>query len=92
MAGPISLSWIASTNQGVMVGDYMSTSFAGGSFAFPIFAVAKSKTGSTFDERAYSARFDVTLPSDRAKVPTRRDAILAHGHRPLEQREHLPVP
>jgi len=59
-AGPISLSWIASTNQGVMVGDYMSTSFAGGNLAFPVFAVAKNKTGSIFDERMYSARFDVT--------------------------------
>jgi hypothetical protein len=92
VAGPISLSWIASTNQGVMVGDYMSTSFAGGAFAFPIFAVAKAKTGSTFDERAYSARFDVTLPSDRAKVPTRREPVLARGHRPVEEFEHLPIP
>ena len=92
VAGPISLSWIASTNQGVMVGDYMSTSFAGGTFAFPIFAVAKAKTGTTFDERAYSARFDVTLPSDRAKVRTRREPILARGHRPVEEFEHLPIP
>jgi hypothetical protein len=61
VAGPISVQWIASTNQGVMVGDYMSTSFAGGNFAFPIFAVAKAKTGATFDERMYSARFDVTV-------------------------------
>ena len=45
VAGPINLAWIASTNQGVMVGDYMSTSFAGGNYAFPIFAVAKAKTG-----------------------------------------------
>ena len=66
MAGPVSLTWIASTNQGVMVGDYMSTSFAGGNFAFPIFAVAKAKTGTTFDERMYSARFDVTIPTTAA--------------------------
>ena len=45
VAGPVTLTWIASTNQGVMVGDYMSTSFAGGNYAFPIFAVAKAKTG-----------------------------------------------
>jgi hypothetical protein len=92
VAGPISLSWIASTNQGVMVGDYMSTSFAGGNFAFPIFAVAKAKTGTTFDERAYSARFDVTGPSDRPKVHTRREPIRAHGHRPVEEFEPLPIP
>ena len=67
VAGPISLSWIASTNQGVMVGDYMSTSFAGANYAFPIFAVAKLTTGSVFDERMYSARFDVTVA--RAACP-----------------------
>ena len=52
-----------------MVGDYMSTSFAGGNFAFPVFAVAKAKTGAVFDERMYSARFDVTLPSSKPLVP-----------------------
>jgi hypothetical protein len=93
VAGPISLSWIASTNQGVMVGDYMSTSFAGGPFAFPIFAVAKAKTGTTFDERAYSARFDVTAPSLQQKVRARRDPVLYRKHnRPIEVEPPLPVP
>jgi hypothetical protein len=93
VAGPISLQWIASTNQGVMVGDYMSTSFAGGRFAFPIFAVAKAKTGSTFDERAYSARFDVTAPSDRSLIRARRDPVLYRKHtRPIELEPPLPVP
>jgi hypothetical protein len=93
VAGPIRLQDIASTNQGVMVGDYMSTSFAGGTFAFPVFAVAKAKTGSTFDERAYSARFDVTAPSDRSLIRARRDPILFHGHsRPIEVEPPLPVP
>ena len=82
VAGPISLSWIASTNQGVMVGDYMSTSFAGGPLAFPIFAVAKAKTGTTFDERAYSARFDVTAPSrpaEGSRAPRSRPVPQAHA-------------
>jgi hypothetical protein len=65
MAGPFKLSWIAQTDQGPMVGDYISTSFAGGPLAFPVFMVAKPPTGSTFDERAASARFDVTVPSSR---------------------------
>ncbi len=93
VAGPISLSWIASTNQGVMVGDYMSTSFAGGPLAFPIFAVAKAKTGTTFDERAYSARFDVTAPSVQQKIRARRDPVLYRKRtRPIEVEPPLPVP
>lgn len=40
----MSLSWIASTSQGFMVGDYISTSFSGG-VAFPVIADASSGTG-----------------------------------------------
>ena len=62
VAGPFRLSWIAQTDQGPMVGDYISTSFTNGSLAFPIFMIAKPPTGSVFDERAASARFDVGIP------------------------------
>jgi hypothetical protein len=89
VAGPISLSWIANTNQGVMVGDYMSTSFAGGNFAFPIFAVAKAKTGTTFDERAYSARFDVTQQPGPL-VRTRHDRIRYKRHSMPDLFDELP--
>ena len=93
VAGPIRLQDIASTNQGVMVGDYMSTSFAGGTYAFPIFAVAKRKTGSTFDERAYSARFDVTVPSVQGTVRARHDRIVFRKHNMrIEAEPPLPVP
>ena len=34
VAGPFKLAWIAQTDQGPMVGDYISTSFAGGPLAF----------------------------------------------------------
>ena len=47
MSGPMNLSWIANTSQGRMVGDYISTSFAGG-YAFPLFAIAKPPTGGVF--------------------------------------------
>ena len=79
VAGPVSLTWIASTNQGVMVGDYMSTSFAGG----------KAKTGGTFDERMYSARFDVTQPGPR--VPVRKDRIRFTKHNFVPDLELPPV-
>ncbi len=39
LAGPMTLSWLAFTTQGFMVGDYISTSFVGG-VAFPAIAVA----------------------------------------------------
>jgi hypothetical protein len=77
-----------------MVGDYMSTSFAGGLYAFPVFAVAKAKTGTEFDERAYSARFDVTIPQDAKPVRVTRDPVRyrKHGRPPDEFEELPPIP
>jgi hypothetical protein len=49
LAGPMTLSWLASTTQGRMVGDYISTSIVDG-LAFPVFAVATAPTGKTFHE------------------------------------------
>ncbi len=49
LAGPMKLSWLASTTLGRMVGDYISTSFIGGK-AYPVFAVAQAKSGATFNE------------------------------------------
>src|SRR6266700_5991528 len=43
LAGPMSLTWLAFTTQGFMVGDYISTSFSGG-LAFPVIAVAVAGT------------------------------------------------
>jgi hypothetical protein len=51
LAGPMSLSDIANTSQGPMVGDYISTSFSGGD-AVPVIAVGKSHT-TLFDEGMY---------------------------------------
>jgi hypothetical protein len=52
ITGPMTLSWLASTTQGRMVGDYISTSFNAASpdKAFPVFANASVPTGSTFHE------------------------------------------
>jgi hypothetical protein len=51
----MSLTWLAHTNQGVMVGDYQSASFSGGP-AFPATVVANAPSGSTFDEATYTVR------------------------------------
>jgi hypothetical protein len=49
LAGPMSISWLPSTSQGSMVGDYVSTSFARG-LAFPFFSAASAPSGSTFNQ------------------------------------------
>jgi hypothetical protein len=55
IAAPFSLSQIASTSQGSMVGDYISASVLNGN-AFALIAVGKAPTnGQSFDEAMYTA-------------------------------------
>ncbi|HEX2911524.1 MAG TPA: sialidase family protein [Chloroflexia bacterium] len=61
LAGPMTLSWLPSTTQGVMVGDYISTSYGSDGLAHPVFAVANAPSGSTFDEGMYSPASGLTL-------------------------------
>ncbi len=49
LAGPMSLSWLPTTTQGRMAGDYISTSYVGGT-ARPIFTVATAPSGSVFNQ------------------------------------------
>ena len=53
LTGPMTLTWLANTSQGFMVGDYISTSITNGT-AHPVFMVANPNVGSTFDEAAYA--------------------------------------
>jgi hypothetical protein len=53
LAGPMQLGWLPNTTSGLMVADYISTSFVNG-VAFGVFAVAKTKSGTTFNEAMYT--------------------------------------
>ncbi len=66
VAGPMALSWLPSTDSGQMVGDYIATSFAGGN-AYGFFAVAKAKSGSTFNEAIYTTQTGFNVAAAKAK-------------------------
>ncbi len=53
LAGPMALSWLASTSQGRMVGDYISTSFVGGTVR-SVFAIATVPSGGFFNEGMFT--------------------------------------
>jgi len=56
LAGPMKVAWLANTDQGRMVGDYISTSYSGG-IPFPMFALARPPNGrGVFDESMYTVR------------------------------------
>jgi hypothetical protein len=73
VAGPISLGWLPNTNQGVMVGDYISTSFSG-STAHPAAAVARVPAGSVLDEAMYTTA---------SGLATAGGGLTSTGERPL---------
>jgi hypothetical protein len=85
IGGPMKVPWIANTNQGYMVGDYISTSFTGDGKAHPVFSLAKppdsGPNGSCYPnnsgchQRMTSATFDITLPPPTPAVQTRREPV-----------------
>jgi len=54
LAGPMSLSNIADTSQGPMVGDYISTSFNSSGTAATVFAVGNAPTTEAFNEALFA--------------------------------------
>ena len=79
LAGPMMLSWLASTNQGNMVGDYISTSIVGSGVAFPVFEVAKAPVGSTLNEATYTVKggLPVTAGANSSSA-----VVVDRGHAP----------
>jgi len=90
IAGPMALSWLPSTTSGQMVADYIATSFAGGK-AYGFFAVAKAKSGTTFDQAIYTtqAGFDVAAAQGRFSAAGERPvANVASGHARAQSYPH----
>jgi hypothetical protein len=82
----MSLTWLASTTQGFMVGDYISTSFASGT-AHTVFAVANAPTGGVFDEAMYSPSSGLAAASSGHTVTSAGDNAVpdaASDHTPPE--------
>jgi hypothetical protein len=81
LAGPMTLSWLANTTQGRMVGDYISTSFDANGLAHGTFAVATAPSGSTFNEAIYTPATGLTAAAGSTavqtyRIPQRADAAL----------------
>lgn len=61
LAGPMNPTWLANTDQGYMVGDYISTSILANGIAFPVFAVATAPRGNLFNEETYTIKNGLPL-------------------------------
>jgi hypothetical protein len=55
LAGPMQLGWLPTSQNGLMVGDYVATAFTNG-VPHGVFAVATPTSGTTFNEAIYTAQ------------------------------------
>ena len=78
LAGPMALSQIAQTSQGPMVGDYISTSFSGGSAA-TVFAVGHEQPSTgAYDEALYAPATPLAVASPAvATLPSSSSGVLS---------------
>src|SRR5437868_2657957 len=78
LAGPMSTSWLPNTFSGLMVADYISTSYANGN-AFAVFAAAKAPSGSTLDEAMYTTTSPLAAAVDAARFSSRNERPVPHA-------------
>ncbi len=72
LAGPMSLSWLPNSQNGLMVADYLSVSYANGQ-PFGVFAVAKAKSGTKFDEAMYTTTTPLLVSDSEPRYSSRAD-------------------
>jgi hypothetical protein len=74
LAGPMTMSWLPDTSQGLMVGDYMSSSMGSDGNDHPAFVVAHAPSGGVFDQSLFSESLTPT-----GGTVTARDAVVFSG-------------
>ncbi|MEO7001087.1 MAG: hypothetical protein ABI068_04740, partial [Ktedonobacterales bacterium] len=78
LAGPMTLTWLASTNQGYMVGDYFSASFVGGK-VYPVFMVASAPSGGAYNEAAFTVSGGLVASGGNRTSAGDRVRVFPHG-------------
>jgi hypothetical protein len=82
LAGPMQLSWLPNSQNGLMVGDYIATSFNNG-IPHGVFAVAAAKVGTVFNEAMNTAQ-GLTLAEEGPQFSSANDRPLHHLSDPIE--------
>jgi BNR repeat protein len=86
VAGPMSLSWLPGTSEGIMFGDYIATAIVAGGNAYPVIPVSRAPAGSTFHMAMYAPTGGLAVTGGS------RAALAAHSHPfPPQPAPSLPV-
>jgi hypothetical protein len=87
LAGPMSLSWLPNTSSGVMVGDYVATSFVNGK-AYPVFASAQANVGTQLNEAIYTTTTPIAalhVSQSHARVVRSEPILSTHSDHPAKR-------
>ncbi len=78
LAGPMQLTWLPNTFSGVMVADYLSTSYIQGN-PFGVFMVAQAPKNGVFSEAAYTTKQPLLVPASEPRFSSKGEKQIAHG-------------
>jgi hypothetical protein len=90
------LGWLPNTSSGLMVGDYISTSYTTG--AFGVFAKANKKTGSAFDSAMYTTNIGLDTFGTEQQFSSANDRAVPNAHSDHGPRQYydldntIPIP
>lgn len=72
LAGPMSLSWLPDSQNGLMVADYLSVSYVNGQ-PFGVFAVCKALAGGKYNEAMYTTTTPLLVSADEPTYSSKAD-------------------
>jgi hypothetical protein len=67
LAGPMELSWLPNSQNGLMVADYLAVAYANGN-PFGVFAVAKAPSAGVLNEAMYTTKAPLMAAADEPRV------------------------
>jgi hypothetical protein len=78
LAGPMQLSWLPQSQNGLMVADYLAVAFSNGN-PFGVFAVAKAPSGGLFNEAMYTTKSPLLASADEPRFSSKGEKPVRHA-------------
>jgi hypothetical protein len=76
LAGPMNVNWLAPSDNGQMVADYIATAFTNGK-PFGIFAVAKANSGTVYNQAMYTTKDPLLASADEPRFSSKGEKPVA---------------
>lgn len=79
LAGPMKLNWLAPSQAGQMVADYLAVAYVNGK-PFGVFAVAKPPSGGLLNEAMYTTKDPLLISADEPRFSSKGEKHVAKSH------------